>query len=57
MEELEKRKMVKDGKVMTALTAPHIRALVDIANEIQIPREDVITILDKGDQVVLIYYK
>lgn len=57
MEELEKRKMVKDGKIMTALPAPHIRALVDMANELGIPREDVITIIDRGEEVVLIYYK
>lgn len=57
MGELEKKKMVKDGKIMTALPAPHIRALVDMANEMEIPREDVITILDRGDEVVLIYYR
>ena len=57
MEELEKRRMVKRGKIMTALPAPHIRALVDMSNELKIPREDVVTILDKGEEVVLIYYK
>lgn len=50
MEELEKRKM-------TAVSAPHVRALVDIANELEIPREDVITILSRGEEVVLIYYR
>lgn len=57
MEELEKRKMTKEGKIMTALPAPHIRALVDMANEMKIPRTDVITILDRGDEVILIYYR
>lgn len=57
MEELEKRKMTKNGKVMTAVSAPHVRALVDIANELEIPREDVITILNRGEEVVLIYYR
>lgn len=57
MEELERRKMSKSGKTMTALPAPHIRALVDMANELKIPREDVITIINKGDEVVLIYYR
>lgn len=57
MEELAKRRMVKDGKIMTALTAPHIRALVDMANEMKIPRADVVSILDRVDEVVLIYYK
>lgn len=49
--------MVKNHKVMTALPAPHIRALVDKANELEIPREDVVTIIDKGEEVVLIYYR
>lgn len=57
MEELEKRKMAKNNKIMMATCAPHIRALVDIANELKIPREDVITIIDKGEEVILIYYK
>lgn len=58
MEELEKRRMTKNGKIMVAFTAPHIRALVDMANELQIPRADVITILDKGeDGLVLVYYR
>lgn len=34
MEELERRKMSKDGKTMTALSAPHLRALIDRANEL-----------------------
>lgn len=41
---------------MTALSAPHIRALVDYANELQIPREDIVTIINKTDEVILIYY-
>lgn len=58
MEELEKRKMVKNHKTMAALTAPHVRALVDLANEIQVQKADIVTILDRGeDGVVLIYYK
>lgn len=58
MEELEKRRMTKNGKIMVALSAPHIRALVDLANELKIPREDIVSLSDKGeDGVVLIYYK
>lgn len=56
MEELERRRMTKKGKIMTAVSAPHIRALVDIANELKIPREDVISILNNNGEVVLIYY-
>lgn len=57
MEELEKRKMVKGHKVMTAIYAPHMRALVDLANELQIPRQDIVSINNNGGEVVLIYYK
>lgn len=57
MEELERKKISKDGKTMTALSAPHIRALVDNANDLQIPREDIVTIISEPDQVVLIYYR
>lgn len=32
MGELERTKMSKGGKTMTALSAPHLRALVDKAN-------------------------
>lgn len=57
MEELERKKITKN-KRMTALTAPHVRALVDLANEIQVQKADIVTILDRGeDGVVLIYYK
>lgn len=56
MEELKRRKVSRNDKMMTALTAPHIRSLIDRANELEIPREDVITIIDKKDEIVLIYY-
>lgn len=49
--------MTKDNKVMTALPAPHIRALVDLANQLSIPREDVVTIINGQDQIILIYYR
>lgn len=56
MEELKRRKVSRNDKMMTALTAPHIRSLIDRANELEIPREDVITVIDKKDEIVLIYY-
>lgn len=56
MEEIEKRKMSKDGKVFTAFVVESIRDAVDIIHESQISREDLVTILrDKEGYVVFCY--
>lgn len=56
MEEIEKRKMSKDGKVFAAFVVESIRDAVDIVHENQIPREDLVTILrDKEGYVVFCY--
>ena len=56
MEEIEKRKMSKDGKVFTAFVVESIRDAVDTVHEHQIPREDLVTILrDKEGYVVFCY--
>lgn len=47
---------VKNGKVMTAFTAPTIRTIIDIANELSIKREDIVTLTKEGDQYILVYY-
>lgn len=57
MEELEKKKMSKDNKIMIAITAPHIRALVDKVNDLNIPREDIVSLVKDNDQLILICYK
>lgn len=57
MEEIEKRKMSKDGKIFTALVVESIRDLVDAVHEEQILREDMITILKDKDKYVLFCYK
>lgn len=48
--------IVKNGKVMTAFTAPTIRTIIDIANELSIKREDIVTLTKEGDQYILVYY-
>lgn len=48
--------IVKNGKVMTAFTAPTIRAIVDIANELSIKREDIVTLTKESGQYILVYY-
>lgn len=57
MEEIEKRKMTKNGKIFTAIVVESIRDLVDVAQEEQIPREDMVTILKDKEGYVLFYYK
>ena len=56
MQEIERRKMSKNGKTMLALMAPHMRALVDLSNEIGIKREDIVTISKSEEGVTMIYY-
>lgn len=57
MEEIEKRKMSKNDKVMTAYLSDTIRGIVDFSVENKIPREDVVSILSERGRYVLIYYK
>ena len=57
MEEIEKRKMSKNGKVMMAYLSDTIRGIVDFSVENKIPREDVVSILSERGRYVLIYYK
>lgn len=46
----------KNHKVMHAFIAPSIRKLVEKACELDIPRDDVITIIKEGERYVLVYY-
>ena len=48
--------MVKEHKLLHATRARTVRELVDKANELQIPREDVISILSENGFYVLLYY-
>lgn len=49
--------MAENKKTMSAITAPHIRMLVDKTNELNISKQDIVSIIDRRDEVVLIYYR
>lgn len=66
MEEIEKNKMVRTKKVsetgvvhqiMVAMAANTIREIVRTANEEEIKREDIVSLLKENGQFVLVYYK
>lgn len=48
---MEKKKMVH------CISAPSLRKLVEAANELNISKEDIINIVDFGNQIHLIYYR
>lgn len=66
MEEIEKNKMTKTKKVsetevvhqtMTALAANTIREIVKTANEENIKRDDIVSLLKENGQFVLVYFR
>lgn len=65
MEEVEKSKMIKtkraltveNKKVMSALAAVTIREIVKLSNELDIKKEDIVSLLKENSQFVLVYYK
>lgn len=66
MEEIEKSKMTRTKQVsktevvhqfMTAIAANTIREIVKIANEEEIKKEDIVSLLKENSQFVLVYYK
>lgn len=66
MEEIKKNKMVRTKKVsetnvihqiMTAMAANTIREIVRTANEEEVKREDIVSLLKEKGQFVLVYYK
>lgn len=48
---------MKEGKVMTCIVGQTVRNIVAQANELNIPREDIINMFPLGGQIYLIYYK
>lgn len=48
---------VKNGKVITAITSPTVRGIVDAARELSIKRDDIVTLTKEGNQHILIYYE
>ena len=49
--------MTKDGKVMTCIVGQTVRNIVAQANELEIPREDIINMFALGGQIYLVFYK
>ena len=56
-EELDKRKISKDGKTFTAFVVDTIIDIVDIVQEYNIPREDLVTILKDKEGYIVFCYK
>ncbi len=49
--------MVKDGKVMTAISSTNIRQLVTKANNLNVKREDIVYLVKENGSFILVYYK
>lgn len=49
--------MTKDGKIMTCIVGQTVRNIVAQANELEIPREDIISMFALGGQIYLVFYK
>jgi hypothetical protein len=47
---------INNGKIMHATRSRTVRELVNNANELNIQREDIVTILQENGYYVLIYY-
>lgn len=46
----------KDGKVMMAITSPTIRGIVEASRELNIQREDIVSLTKEDNQYILVYY-
>lgn len=46
----------KEGKLLHATKSSTIRELVNKTNKLQIPKEDIVTIIQENNQYVLLYY-
>ncbi len=63
MEEINKSvrsKSTSEGEIpqlMTALSANTIRDIVNLSNELNIKREDIVSLLKENGQFILVYYK
>lgn len=59
MEEFGVNSMCKDGKTMKAIYSRTIRGIVSAANELNIAREDIVTLTSENageHRYVLVYY-
>ena len=49
--------MSEKKKVMTCIIGQTIRSIISQANELGIPKEDIVNIVTLGGQIYLVYYK
>lgn len=49
--------MTRDGKIMTCIVGQTVRNIVAQVNELEIPREDIVSMFVLGGQVYLVFYK
>lgn len=49
--------MTKNGKTMTCIVGYTVRDIINQVNELEIPREDIVSILPLVGQIYLFYYK
>lgn len=49
--------MSKDGKIMTCIVGYTVRDIINQANELEIPKEDVVGMFTLGGQIYLVFYK
>lgn len=48
---------MENNKILHCIISPNIRGVIQQANELSIPREDIVNIFPLGEYVYLIYYK
>ena len=49
--------MIKEGKVITAISAANIRQLVTKANNLNVKREDIVSLVKENGSFILVYYR
>ena len=49
--------MGEKNKVMTCIVGQTIRSIISQANELGIPREDIVNMLTLGERIYLVFYK
>lgn len=49
--------MTNNAKIMTCIVGQTVRNIIAQANELEIPREDVVSMFTLGGQIYLVFYK
>ena len=49
--------MAKEKKLMTCITGPTVRHIINQANELELSREDIVNMFALGGQIYLVFYK